>query len=392
MVNSLIEMCRIPAIAPESGGDGEAVRAEYLLKLLSELGFDKVEVIKVDDARVSAGYRPNIIVTIPGDDRSLPPLWVVSHMDIVPEGDRGLWDTDPYQPVVKDGKLYGRGVEDNGQSLMASIYAAKALMNAGLKPKRDLKLALVADEEVGSARGLVHLADKGLFKKEDLIVVPDAGTSDGSAIEVVEKSHLQFKVLTRGKQGHASRPHKSLNAFRAASKFVSRISDELYANYPEQDELFSPPFSTFEATKKEANVPNINTIPGDDVFYMDCRILPTQSLEEIMDFVHNVAKEVEEETEASIFLENVSLGEAPPATSVNSEVVRNLQKAIKQIRGVDAKPVGIGGGTCAAIVRKKGLEAAVWSTSYETAHEPNENISIDNLVSDAKVFALLYQM
>jgi succinyl-diaminopimelate desuccinylase len=351
MIIFLTEMCRIPAIAPESGGDGEAERASFIMIQLSRLGFENVELIEIKDSRVSAGYRPNIIVTIPGNNKKLPPIWVVSHMDIVPEGDRKLWKTDPYDPILKKDRLIGRGVEDNGQSLTASVFAAKALLDSGEKQERTVKIAIVADEEVGSKYGIQQLVKKGIFGKKDLLLVPDAGSPDGSKIEVVEKSHLQLKVVTQGKQAHASRP-KGTNAFWAASKFVARISDILYDEFDARNKLFDPPNSTFECTKKEPNVPNVNTIPGEDVFYMDCRVLPEVDLKGVMAVIRKVAKDVEKETGAKISFEDVRMGQAPPATPVDSPIVKNLQKALKDIRGINAKPMGIGGGTCAAIFRE----------------------------------------
>ena len=391
MIIFLTEMCRIRAIAPESGGDGESERCKFIQMRLDQMGFQNVEIIKFKDDRVSAGYRPNIIITLPGSDKKLPPIWVISHMDIVPEGDLDHWKTDPYDPVLMKGRLYGRGVEDNGQSLTASLFAAKALLDSGQQQKRTVKVAFVADEEVGSAFGIVQLVKEGLFSKDDLIVVPDAGSPDGSKIEVVEKSHLQLKVITHGKQAHASRPHKSINAFRAASKFVARVCDELYEKYDAQNKLFEPPNSTFEATKKESNVPNVNTIPGEDVFYMDCRILPTEDLEEILKFIKNIAKDIEKQTGAIITFEKISMNQAPPATPPDSPIVKMLQQALKEVRGIKADPIGIGGGTCAAIFRQDGLPAVVWETNDELAHEPNEYTIIDNLVADAKIFAYLYQ-
>jgi succinyl-diaminopimelate desuccinylase len=70
--------------------------------------------------------------------------------------------------------------------------------------------------------------------------------------------------------------------------------------------------------------------------------------------------------------------------------VKRLAKAIETVRGVKPKPVGIGGGTCANPFRREGIEAAVWSTVYETAHDANEYCVISDLVSDAKVYALLF--
>ncbi|MCK4757356.1 MAG: M20/M25/M40 family metallo-hydrolase, partial [Thermoplasmata archaeon] len=180
-----------------------------------------------------------------------------------------------------------------------------------------------------------------------------------------------------------------INAFRAASTFIDRVTRELYETYPSEDHMFGPPISTFEATKKEPNVPNINTIPGEDVFYMDCRVLPSEDLNEILGTMKSVASTVEIETGATIELAEVNISVSPPATPLDSAVVVNLQKAVKTVIGIEAKPVGIGGGTCAAIFRKNGYPAAVWSTNEEMAHEPNEAIKIENLVNDAKIFALL---
>lgn len=389
MVKTLANICRIPAIAPESGGDGEAKKAHYLEEVLRELGFHDIENVKAPDRRVSAGFRPNLIVTVAGEDEALPPLWIVSHIDVVPEGDLSKWDSEPYSPIVRDGKLYGRGVEDNGQSLVASIFAVKAIQDSGMKPRRTVKLCFVADEEVGSKYGIQFLVEGDLFGKDDLICVPDFGEPDGSGIEVVEKAHLQVKVVTKGKQVHASRPNKGVNAFVAASRFVDRITTELYSRYDLRDELFAPPNSTFECTKKEANVPNINTVPGEDVFYMDCRVLPAEDLDEIISVMKDVAQKVSIETGAAIELQEVRATPAPPATPVDSPIVVNLMESIREIYEVEPRPMGIGGGTCAAIFRDAGLSAAVWSTNEETAHEPNECIPIKNLVNDAKIFALL---
>ena len=65
----------------------------------------------------------------------------------MPEGDISLWQTDPFEPVIKEGKIYGRGSEDNGQSIVSSLFAAKAIAKLDLTPKYTLCLAFVSDEE-----------------------------------------------------------------------------------------------------------------------------------------------------------------------------------------------------------------------------------------------------
>ena len=83
---------------------------------------------------------------------------------------------------------------------------------------------------------------------------------------------LCFK--TTGKQCHGSNPQLGNNAFVGGIASGDKIRRNSKKYFRSSDPLFDPPDSTFEPTKKEANVGNINTIPGEDVFYMDCRVLP----------------------------------------------------------------------------------------------------------------------
>jgi succinyl-diaminopimelate desuccinylase len=83
------------------------------------------------------------------------------------------------------------------------------------------------------------------FKKEDLILVPDYPTPDGSLIEVAEKSIMWLKFIVKGKQTHAMMPGKGINANRAASNLICRLDEMLHKNYSEKNGLFDPPESTF---------------------------------------------------------------------------------------------------------------------------------------------------
>ena len=184
MVDTLMEFVRVPAIGPENGGDGESEKAARLVSTLTSMGFDNVEIHDATDERVRSKKRPNIIAYTAGEKAS-EKLWIVTHMDIVPSGEESLWTvTRPFEPIIKDGKVYGRGSEDNMQSMFASIFAVKALKNLGTKPKRTVALCFVADEETESEFGIRYLIKKGLFEPSDLVLVPDGGNADGSFIEI----------------------------------------------------------------------------------------------------------------------------------------------------------------------------------------------------------------
>ncbi|MBT0160162.1 M20 family metallo-hydrolase [Candidatus Bathyarchaeota archaeon A05DMB-2] len=389
MVETLMTLIRLPAIGPENGGDGENQKAEKLTQILQDAGFDRIERYDVEDSRISSGKRPNIITYCRGETDAKR-LWIVTHLDVVPPGEEHMWTiSKPFEPQLKGNRVYGRGAEDNGQSLVASLFAVEAIKRLGLKPKRTVALAFVADEEQGSTRGIQHLIGKGLFKKDDLIVVPDGGSSDGSFIEVAEKSVLWFKICTFGKQAHASLSNTGLNAHRVGMQVALALDRMLHKKYPLKDKRFDVPWSTFEPTKKEKNVDAVNIIPGEDTIYFDCRILPSYDVDEVLSEITQVTAEFEKETGAKIALDVLQKQAAPKTEDSKSEITLLLKKALQEARGLDARVGGIGGGTCATFFRKAGFPAVVWSTVDEVAHKPNEYSKVENMVNDAKVFALL---
>jgi succinyl-diaminopimelate desuccinylase len=262
------------ALGPGNEGSGEHEKVAFIKDLLKELDPDFLEEIKASDERAHDGYRPNLVAGW-GEMKDQPSVWVLSHADIVPPGNLSLWESDPYKIKVEGDRIFGRGVEDNQHGFVSSYLALKAVLGSYQKALRPICLAIVADEETGSKYGLQYVLEhhKDLFKANDLIVVPDAGNEEGTMIEVAEKSMLWIRFTVTGKQCHASTPKKGKNSLFGAAKLIVAL-DELNIRFNLSDDLFSPSISTFEATKMEANVPNVNTIPGRNVFYMDCRILP----------------------------------------------------------------------------------------------------------------------
>ncbi|MCR5607227.1 MAG: M20 family metallo-hydrolase [Treponema sp.] len=378
----------IPALAPENGGDGESKKAAALEEWLKSNGIKNIEHFDAADSRVSSGIRPNFVATIPGslDDYN---IWVCAHMDVVPVGELSLWNTDPWKVIEKDGKIYGRGVEDNQQGLVSGVLAALSFVKQHIIPEHTIKLLFMADEEVGSKYGMGYLIEKHLdmFGKNDRILIPDGGDSEGKTIEVAEKNIAWFRFHTIGKQSHGSRPDLGRNAMLAASDLALRMND-LENFFNARDDKFDPPYSTFQPTMHLKNVDGINFIPGDDVFCADCRINPNYSLDEVRKEVAKRVAEVEKKYDVKIEVSEAQAAESK-ATSTDAPVVKELAKAIKDVHGIDAKTIGIGGGTVAAELRNKGYDAVVWSTLDDMCHQPNEYAVIKNIGIDAMTIAYM---
>jgi succinyl-diaminopimelate desuccinylase len=315
----------------------------------------------------------------------------MAHLDVVPPGDLKEWQSDPYEVRVDGDRIYGRGVEDNQQGLCSAVFAAKAFLDEGLTPPCDLGMLFVADEETGSDYGIAFLLKEqpNLFGPRDLIIVPDSGVPDGSQIEVAEKGILWLKFTVHGQQTHGSTPEKGINAHRGAAHLVVGL-EELYRKFEARDPVFDPPISTFEPTKKEANVPNVNTIPGTDVFYYDCRVLPRYTIEEVEAEVAAVVRRVEAAHRVKVTVESPQRAAAAPSTPVDAPVVKLLEAGVSEVYAIKGQPMGVGGGTVAAHIRRHGHSVAVWSRLDETLHGPNEYCVLSNLLGDAKVFAHVF--
>jgi succinyl-diaminopimelate desuccinylase len=374
------------ALAPENGGTGERQKAAVVEDELRSMGVEEIETIEAPDGRLAEGGRTNLIATIRGRESSRA-FWIMSHLDVVPVGDEKKWSSPPWEARVDGDRIYGRGTEDNGQGIASALVLARALRRAGVTPDLDVKLLFIADEETGSGYGIQYLLkEKSLFRKDDLVVVPDGGEPDGSMIEIAEKSILWTRFTVTGKQTHASTPERGVNAHRAGAALIVLL-DKLHEVFDARDPVFEPPISTFEPTKKEANVPNVNTIPGEDVFYVDARILPGYRLAEVKARMRAYADEVEGRYSVKVSMEHQQEVEAPEPTRADSPVVKALEAATAEVLGVKARPMGIGGGTVAAYLRREGIPAAVWASMDETMHAPDEYVKISNVLGDARVFA-----
>jgi succinyl-diaminopimelate desuccinylase len=252
-----------------------------------------------------------------------------------------------------------------------------------------VKLLFVSDEENGSEYGAQWLTENcNIFRREDIMLVPDAGSITGDAIEVAEKNIYWVEFTVSGVQAHASRPDNGVNAALAGAELAVRLHDELMAKFDARDPLFEPPFSTFEPTRKSANVPNINTIPGEDIFCVDMRILPCYPIKTVEAEIDRIKREVESKRGVKISAKVHQSMESKP-TPQDCRLVRLLSRVVKETYGVETKAIGIGGGTVASYFRNQDIEAAVWCTENGTAHQPNEFTTLANILGDAKVMALL---
>ncbi len=139
--------------------------------------------------------------------------------------------------MFRDGKIFARGASDNGQSLVASLFALRELKDIGLPLPFNVGVSLVADEEFDSKAGVYYLLDHDKFRKKDLVIV-EGGSYKGRQISVAEKHLLWIKLTTHGKQVHASNPSKGVNAHKLGIKIALDLDSKLHQKYSRSDPFF----------------------------------------------------------------------------------------------------------------------------------------------------------
>jgi len=385
----LIQMLRINSVNSKMGGPGEKERADFLQAFLENEGF-KVDRVEAPVSEDRGSTHPSLFTQIQGRDTSRT-MWIVSHMDTVPEGSRELWNNDPFDPIFRDGKIFARGASDNGQSLVASLVALKELRDIGEPLPFNVGVSLVADEEFDSKAGIYYLLDQNKFRKKDLVIV-EGGSYRGRQISVAEKHLLWIKLTTHGKQVHASHPSNGLNAHKIGMKIALDLDSKLHQKYSRSDPFFDKEHrSTFVITKKDANVGNINTIPGIDAIYMDFRVLPSYSMDSVISFVRSRIKKLESQNKTKIELQIIERQDGGPATAPEAEIVRLVQRAVPSVTKQSTKLVGLSGQTVGNVFREYGYPCVGWgcSEAESTAHQPNEYYTMTNLLMEAKAFSAI---
>lgn len=206
----------------EGKSNGETDAAEYLAAHLEKLGL-KPQLFDSEPGRTS------VVARVEGADPTKPALVVHGHSDVVP-AQPDNWSVDPFEGVVKDGMLWGRGAVDMKNMDAMMITALQDILGSGHQPARDLVIAFFADEEAGGVLGSHHLVDTRpeLFAGATEAISEVGGYSislNGTRaylLQTGEKSLVWAKLIARGQAAHGSRLIHN-NAITKLAEAVAKV-------------------------------------------------------------------------------------------------------------------------------------------------------------------------
>ena len=214
VVSLLQELLRFDTTNRAPGdAEGELSAASWIHDQLKVAGLEPVML-----AREDAPQRANVVVRVPGTDPSLEGLLVHAHLDVVP-AEPEQWSFDPFGGLVENGYVMGRGAMDMKDMCAMTLATLLDWASSGARPRRDVVVAFVADEETDGAYGAQWLvaAHPELFAGvavgigESGGVVEEHSAADGSAVHLArvaagERGTLHLRLRATGSSGHASRP------------------------------------------------------------------------------------------------------------------------------------------------------------------------------------------
>ena len=352
-------------VSINSVNDNEGEVADYIASLFKPYEGDNV---KIEHVAYSQG-RDNLVITIGHGDRV---LGFSGHEDTVDPGDLSLWDTDPFHPVVKDGKLYGRGACDMKSGLAAIVVAALEILEKGEELPGKIKLLLTVGEELGNM-GAAQLTKLGYADDLDGLMVAEPG-DDLQQITYACKGVIDYHVTSFGKAAHSSIPEKGFNAIDPLLDFANQAKAAL-AKFDHADPILGK--LTHVITKINAGE-QINSLAEKAQLAGNIRNVPEYPNEKVYATLNGIVDKLNQQPHTHLVIK-YTFPESPMGGDPNSPLLKLAQKVAHDQFGIDAKAVTSTGANDGQefTQSKKDFTSIEMGPGSDSAHQPNEYCNLD---------------
>ncbi|UYZ40720.1 MAG: ArgE/DapE family deacylase [Candidatus Methanospirare jalkutatii] len=398
LVECLSELVSIPTFVPPGEKYGEIVDA--LVPKFERLGFDARRVdmpVEIYEERQKqeglSGERANLLAE--KDCGAKEGITIYTHLDVVPAGEG--WDTPPFQAVVKNGRIYGRGTADSKGAVAALLTALSIIQELGLECKYNLCVALTTDEEIGPYSGLCYFADEGLLRGDYFLCMD----GENENICIAANGVFTWEITVFGQSCHSSLPMLGENAIEIALKVIERLralKERVEARtsavkcVPSIAKMTNCAFikPVLNITMIEGGVKE-NIIPGSCTLRGDRRYIPEEDLSDAEAEFIAVLEDLRKEGINLAW--KIKRGYPPMLTAQDSEWVLRVKRAASAAFGCEKEVGGVQGSLDVgyAVQRTKQPVCAfgVGDSVESNAHGPNENVRLADLRNYVKFLVFL---
>ncbi|AXY60815.1 succinyl-diaminopimelate desuccinylase [Acinetobacter sp. WCHAc010052] len=358
-----LQLLRQPSVTPVDHSCQE-IMAERLKKI----GFN-IESMRFEDVDNLWARKGN----------TSPVFCFAGHTDVVPTGSPESWNSDPFAPEIRDGKLYGRGSADMKTALAAMVVASERFVQKYPDHKGSIAFLITSDEEGPSINGTVKVVEALEARNEKMTwcLVGEPSSTDhlGDIVKNGRRGSLNAVLTVKGKQGHVAYPHLAINPIHTASKAITELCETVWDN---GNEYF--PATSFQISNIQSGTGATNVVPGTMTVTFNFRYSTEVTAEELKERVielldrHGVEYDIQ-----------WTLSGLPFLTPVG-ELVNAARTAIKNVTGTETELSTSGGTSDGRFIAPTGAQVLELGVLNATIHQVNEHVNVADLEPLAEIY------
>jgi succinyl-diaminopimelate desuccinylase len=311
--------------------------------------------------------------------RAGPLVCLAGHTDVVPTGPVDQWLSDPFDPVIRDSTLYGRGASDMKTSIAAFVVAVGAFVGKHPQHRGSIALLLTSDEEGPATDGTVNvvraLADRG--EKPDYCIVgePTSVKRTGDTIKNGRRGSLSGELIVKGIQGHVAYPHLARNPVHDVASAIAELA---HTEWDRGNEYFPP--TTWQISNMHAGTGANNVVPGTAQVKFNFRFSTASTVESLQTRVHGILDRhgVEYDLKWSY--------DGRPYLTGRGDLVAAVARAIKKETGIDTELSTTGGTSDGRFIADICPQVVEFGPTNATIHKINECIRLEDLEVLPKIY------
>jgi succinyl-diaminopimelate desuccinylase len=358
------ELISRPSVTPEDAGCQPLMRER-----LERLGFtvEPMRFGEVDNFWARRGTEG-------------PVLCFAGHTDVVPPGPLERWDTDPFEPTIRDGVLYGRGACDMKGSLAAMITATEGFLAVHPEHAGSIAFLITSDEEGPSIDGTRKVMEALTARGEhiDYAVVGEPSSKErlGDIVKHGRRGSLTGKLTVQGRQGHVAYPQLADNPIHRAAPALAALAAE---QWDAGNEHFPP--TSLQFSNVNAGTGADNVIPDALTAVFNLRFSTEQTPEAIEERVHAILDAHDLDYQLDWHLSGL------PFLTPAGELLDAGRDAIEAVTGVQTTPTTTGGTSDGRFIAPTGAQVLEVGPINATIHKVNESVSCAELDQLAAIYA-----
>ena len=363
------DLLRRPSVSPEDCGCLDVIGAR-----LAAAGFR--------NERIDFGPVANLW-SVRGDEGPL--LCFAGHTDVVPTGPREDWATDPFEPVVRDGVLYGRGAADMKSGLAAMVTATERYVARHPDHAGRIAFLLTSDEEGpsvdGTRRVVEVLRERGQAIDWCVVGEPASAERFGDTIKIGRRGSLSGRLTVHGVQGHIAYPQLADNPVHG---FAPALAELVARHWDAGNEYFQP--TTFQVSNIAAGTGAPNVIPGELKVRFNLRFSTEQTVDSLQRAVLGILDRHRVKYTLEWFVSGLPFLTRP---GFLTEVV---SQAVEGVTGLRPAFSTSGGTSDGRFISPMGAEVVEVGVPNGTIHKVNECVRLDDVASLTTVYERILEL